>query len=69
MSMALKDELKVECICCRECYDLSELGIDYTECKDATDRDSVYDFATYEGAEFDCPDCGERQYLSDCELF
>ena len=61
-------EIRVECICCQECPSIEELSLTESISNCETKED-VENFAIESGAEFDCPECGERQYLSDCELY
>ena len=61
--------IKIECTSCRDCFEPKE--IKYTDGKmpDNLDRDQMIDYAKESGVRFDCPECGEVQYLSDCEFF
>jgi len=59
----------IECICCRECFKPSKIKHSTIKIENNDDCDELMQFAEQSGAEFDCPECGERQYLSDCELY
>ena len=61
--------LKIECVCCRECFEGKSIKISTLEIPIISDSDEMMDFADDSGVEFDCPECGERQFLSDCEFF
>ena len=62
-------KILIECICCHECFESNKISYKSCEIPSVGSIEELEDFAEESGAEFDCPSCEERMYLSDCGLF
>lgn len=62
-------EIKIECIHCRECFTTEDIEYATETIPKGLDEDDLREFAEESEVRFDCPECEEVQYLSDCEIF
>lgn len=62
-------KILIECLCCHECITKDDIVYKTHSIPATRSVEELENFAEETGVEFDCPQCEERMYLSDCELF
>jgi hypothetical protein len=61
-------KVKIECCNCRDCFEIKDIKYKNAEIPELS-KDNLVEYANYSGVRFDCPECNEIVYLSDCEIY